>query len=95
MAESNAAHRQHLEKTVIEGNVRVQGTALWIAAALAALIVLVGALLVYLGKTDVGLWVIFLDVLVLAGIFVGGKVAQSRERKQRREDLERSPEPRR
>jgi len=87
MAERNAAHRQSLEATVVKGNTNAQRRGQWFAFVLAFGIVCVGAWLVYVGRTSVGLWLIMADVLALAAVFLGGRWLAKKEREKRRQDM--------
>lgn len=88
MAEGNAGHRQHLEKTVVEGNVKAQARGQWFAFTLALLVLAVGCWLLIEGRATLGLWLMLADLVVLAGVFFTGRWFQHRERKERREELE-------
>jgi uncharacterized membrane protein len=88
LAESNALHRQGLEARVVFGNLDAQKRGQWFAFILSLVVIGVGAWLVYNGKTSTGLWVIFGDVLILAGVFIGVRWIQKKERSARRDELQ-------
>jgi len=86
MAEANAAHRQALERSVVEGNVAAQRRGQVLAFTLALVVAGIGGFLVFSEKTTIGLWLILGDLLSLAAVFVTGKVLQWREREARRRE---------
>lgn len=88
MAERNAAHRHSLEKAVVEGNVRAQARGQVCAFILALVVLGVGCWLLIEGKTGLGLWLMLGDVLALAGVFLGARWMQKKERESRRQELE-------
>ena len=88
MAESNATHRQGMEKAVVVGNIAAQKRGQVFAFILALIVVIVGTVLVYQGKTNAGLWLILGDIVALAAVFLGGKFLQKKERSARRSELE-------
>ncbi len=92
MAEDQAQHRQGLEKAVVVGNLKAQTLGQWFAFILSLVVIVAGVWLVLLGKTSLGVWFILGDVLVIAGVFIGAKLIQRGERKQRRQELEPQPE---
>jgi len=88
MAEGQQSHRQHLEAAVVGGNLQAQTRGAWFAFILALGVLSLGGWLIVQGQVSIGLWLILTDVLALAGVFFTGRWLQSRERKQRREELE-------
>lgn len=85
MAERQAVHRQTLEQTVVQGNAVVQrrGQVLGFVLALSALII--GGLLIWNDKETEGLATIITDITALVGLFVYGRIAQERERREKLE----------
>lgn len=88
MAEGQQAHRQHLEAAVVGGNLKAQTRGAWFAFVLALGVLGLGGWLIVHGQVSIGLWLILTDVVALAGVFFTGRWLQSRERKQRRQELE-------
>jgi len=88
MAESNSAHRQRLEAIVVEGNVDAQARGQWFALILALAVLGVGGWLVIAGRTSTGLWIMLGDITALAGIFIGTRLLQRRERAERHRALQ-------
>jgi hypothetical protein len=78
-AERQAAHRQQLERTVVDHNVRQDRRGQTLGFML-SLVGIVGALaLIGLGLHTEGLTVFFTTLTTLVGIFVYGKLEQRRE----------------
>ncbi len=86
MAETNQTHRHAIEAKVVDGNVTSQARGQLFAFILSLVIVAAGGVLLYLGKTSTGLWLILGDVSVIATVFIGGKLIQRKERAERRAD---------
>ena len=77
-----------MEKAVVVGNIAAQKRGQVFAFILALIVVIVGTVLVYQGKTNAGLWLILGDIVALAAVFLGGKFLQKKERSARRSELE-------
>lgn len=88
MAENNQAHRHQLESRVVGGNVRAQLLGQIFAFVISLALIGLGSWLVANDKTCIGLWLIFGDVGTVAAIFIGGKLFQGKERRDRRRELE-------
>ncbi len=86
MAESQAEHRQHLEKTVIGGNVKAERLGQIFAFILGALAIVGGVVLIALGKDVQGLVAIIGALASLAGVFIWGRWRQERERDKKRQE---------
>lgn len=93
MAESNAGHRQGLERAVVDGNLRAQTRGQVFAFALSLCVLGAGVWLVAADKTTIGLWLILGDLAALAAVFITGRVLQQRERRERRLQLEEGRRP--
>ncbi len=78
MAERQEAHRQHLERTVIEGDVRRADRGLWCGTAVVLVAILAGSGLVYAGENVSGLGIIFTGLGTLAGVFIYGTKNRAR-----------------
>ncbi len=85
MAESQASHRQELEKVVVKANSWHQ---VWgIVAAFAVTIIVIGAgtFLIYNDKGASGLTMVITNLVSLAGVFVYARQSQQRERHEKSE----------
>ena len=83
--ESQARHRQQLERTVVEGNTDVQKRGNWQAFVIAVLGLGVSALAFWKGDTGAGVAVFVGEVAVLAGLFVYSKERDRNERQANRD----------
>jgi uncharacterized membrane protein len=90
MAEGQSAHRQHIEKTVIEGNVAAERRGQYLGSTIAMIAVLGGIALIYADKNAMGIATIISTLVALSGVFVYGRTQQARER---REKLVSQPQP--
>lgn len=88
-AESQAQHRQHLEKITVEGNVESQRRGQWMAFILALLILVGGFVLIYLNKSILGTAFIGTDIAATVGVFIYGKYDQRRQLRKKANALER------
>jgi uncharacterized membrane protein len=88
MAEVQSEHRQHLEKTVIEGNVRAERFGQICAFILGVLAIIGGIALIAIGKDVQGLVAIISALGSLAGVFIWGRWRQERERDKKRQEAE-------
>ena len=85
MAEGQARHRQELEKTVVESNLRHDRRGQTLGFIL-SLVGIMGSLgLIALGLPTEGLTVFFANLATLVGLFVYGKYQQRRELGQKAE----------
>jgi uncharacterized membrane protein len=80
MAESQATHRQELEKTVVGGAHRRSWWGLWLGFVIAVVVFVLGTIMVMTGHDAAGATVMTIDVATLAGVFVFGRIDQRRER---------------
>lgn len=80
MAESQLAHRQGMEKKVVDSNCQHEFWGLIVGAVLSGFAILGGIYLAANNKPLSGFGVILLDVATLAGIFVYTRKEQKRER---------------
>ena len=85
LAESQSAHRQELEKTVVSGNVAAERRAQHSAFFLGVLVITIGGVLIYFNKDVQGLAAILGTLATLAGVFVYGRYQQTQERKRKAE----------
>jgi uncharacterized membrane protein len=92
MAESQMRHRQELESTVVKGNVRAQTRGQIMAFVLALIAIGGGIVMVAFNKDTAGLTSIITAVTALVGVFVYGRIEQARERKEKRDELQRATE---
>ncbi|MGQ0552725.1 MAG: DUF2335 domain-containing protein [Planctomycetota bacterium] len=83
MAESNAQHRQSIERAIVTGGLRAQARGQTYAFSLALITLGVGVWLVFTNQTALGLWLILGNLVALAAVFVTAHVAQARERRER------------
>jgi len=92
MAESQAAHRQSLESTVVTGNVAAQTRGQWMGFILGLIAIGGGIGLIAYDKDTQGLTAIIGAFVSLAGVFVYGRIEQRREREQKRRELREASE---
>jgi uncharacterized membrane protein len=79
--EKQAAHRMQLENKVIDGD-SIRSTRGQIYSFIITMVVLIGGfLLIFLGKDTTGIVAILGALATLLGVFIGGSVSRSRERK--------------
>lgn len=83
MAVDQAEHRRGLEKTVIAGADKRATHGLYIGGAVAALVVILGFILIMTGHSGYGLAAIIGQAAVLAGVFVFTKIDQRKERQEK------------
>ena len=70
MAERQAGHRQSLEKTVVETLARNERFGMWFAFILTAVLMIIGGILLAVGKSIAGYLAVFIPVIFHAGNFV-------------------------
>jgi uncharacterized membrane protein len=87
MAEQQAAHRQHLEKTIVESNAGIQKWGLGCAFVIAMTAIIGGIWLSFRGMSGAGLTSIITALAALVGVFVYGKHQQKEELKEKSEKL--------
>lgn len=79
MAESQAVHRQELEKTALKAQISSEKRGQWLGFFIALAFIAGGVYLIATGKSTAGLTVIGCDLAALVGVFVYGKRSQSKE----------------
>jgi uncharacterized membrane protein len=79
LAEGQSQHRQHLERIVVEGNVKHEGRGQLYGFVIAMTTILSSGVLVYMGKTVEGLAGMLGTLAALAGIFVYGRRRKDKE----------------
>lgn len=84
--ESQSAHRQYIEKKVIDSNTFVQKFGAFAAFVLGFIAIGGGLLLVYIGKSITGFGAFFGGLASLIGVYVYGKISQSNERKAKQKE---------
>lgn len=90
MAESQHDHRQELEKTAVKANVAAQKTGLWLGFIVAMTAICGGIWLASHGKSGAGVTSIIAALAALVGVFVYGKMQQSKELAEKAGPLEQS-----
>lgn len=79
MAESQAEHRQTLEKVGLNAAIHREKQGMWIAASLATLFGLLGAGLIYTGNGTTGLAIILTELIGLGALFIGTERSAKKE----------------
>jgi hypothetical protein len=88
MAASQLQHRQHLERTVIEGNVSAERRGQGWAGTLGTIAIVGGIGLIAFDKEVTGLVSILSTLVTLATVFIVGRLRQEAERKRKREEVD-------
>ena len=83
MALSQSAHRQHLEKVVVEGNDRRATRGLYMAWSLVTLVLIFGFVLVLLDRNVAGFGLLIGDACLALGSLVYGRYEQRKERERK------------
>jgi len=83
MAESQSAHRQDLERTVIHGDSRRAWAGLWVGALMGAGIIFAGTYVAIARSPSAGASIVIGTVVSLVGVFVTGSLQRSRERQKK------------
>lgn len=83
MAERQAAHRQQLEKTAVDGGSRRSWWGLWLGFGISVIVIAASVVLVLAGHNGAGIALASIDIATLAGVFVYGRIDQRRERVQK------------
>lgn len=89
MAERQAAHRHELERMSVQGGLDAQRRGQHYALVVVVCGLASGTLLIALGRQVEGLAAIFGPIAAAAGIFVYGRRAQARERREKLRRLDR------
>jgi uncharacterized membrane protein len=87
MAETQQAHRQELEKTVVHGNVEAESRGQWMGLFISIAVIAAGTYLAAIGRQVTGGILVGVDVVALASVFVIGKHKQQKELEKKRERL--------
>lgn len=93
MAERQSAHRQELEKKIIESNCEAQTRGQWFAFILALVVIGGGVYLLAQGKSLEGFSAIIIALGSLIGTLVYGRSAQRKEREHKMQNFPRAPRP--
>jgi uncharacterized membrane protein len=88
MAEKQSAHREYLEKRVVDGNVSNQTRGSYFAFVISLTAILGGVWLISHGKSPEGLASIITSLVGLAGVFFYSKHQQKKEREQKSANLQ-------
>lgn len=88
MAEKQATHRQKLESTVVDSNVKNSKRGQCFAFIISLVVVVAGFTLIMSDKPGWGLSIIIADLAVLAAVFIGNRISISRELSHKRRDIE-------
>jgi uncharacterized membrane protein len=88
MARTQAQHRQTLEQTKLKGDLSAEKRGQIYAAGIAIVAILCGTYLAATGKPTTGLVTILGTVGSLVGVFLFGRLSQSRERREKLRALE-------
>jgi hypothetical protein len=91
MAERQSAHRQGLEKAVVESNCKAQGRGQWFAFILALVVICGGVYLLAEGRSLEGFAAIILAVGSLIGALIYGRTEQRKERENKLRPLPEQP----
>jgi uncharacterized membrane protein len=83
MAENQASHRMELEKSMLASNMKKESIGQWLAFAIAMTSVIGGVIVILCGKSAEGIGVIIAALVALAGVFIYGRHAQGKERKEK------------
>ena len=87
MAERQSAHREYLERSVVEANIKSQRQGTNYAFILCLVVIMGGFTLLYRGQNVGGLVAIISSVSALAGSFIYGRYKQGKERNEKSEAL--------
>lgn len=87
MAESQALHRQSLEKARVFADIHNEKLGQWLAFVLALVVFVGGVALVWQGKNLAGITLLLAEIVTLAGLFIYGKESKRRELERRRLEL--------
>jgi uncharacterized membrane protein len=87
MAEKQSAHREYLEKRVVDGNVANQTRGSYFAFILCFTAILGGVWLIAHGQSTEGLVAIITSIGSLAGLFIYNKKQQKKERDEKADAL--------
>ncbi len=85
---TQGSHRQHLERTVIEGGAKRAHRGLTLGFVSFVLLLVAAFVLVLTGHDTAGIAFIGIDVAGLVGSFIFGSLRQMRERSQKFQDLQ-------
>ncbi|MFP5205242.1 MAG: DUF2335 domain-containing protein [Acidobacteriota bacterium] len=88
MAERQGAHRENLERMVVEGNVKSQARGTTYAFILCLVALVGGFALLFTGRNGAGLASIISALAALASAFIYGRYKQSKERADKSDAVE-------
>lgn len=91
MAETQANHRQQIERDVVQGNIRAQARAQHYGLIIIMSVLMIGAWLMAEGKDAYGFGAIIGALASLVGVFMWGRYRQERERREKAEQFQGSP----
>lgn len=83
MAEKQSDHRQKLESKVVDSNIKRSYAGQVCAFVITALVLIAGFILISLDKDVMGLVLVVGDLAVLASVFIGNRVIERKERKEK------------
>lgn len=79
MAESQAVHRQHLEKRALDSNINAQTRGQYLAFAIVMVAIIGGFVLIWNDKDTFGIAAILGSLASLVAVFVVGRTKQKQE----------------
>ena len=79
MVERQGIHREHLEKCVVQGNVRSQARGAWLGFIVSMTAIGAGTYLIAIGKGVWGFTTILANLVALVSVFVYAKQKQKTE----------------
>jgi uncharacterized membrane protein len=88
MAERQAAHRQYLERKIVEDGSQRANIGMWLGFVIAVVVLAVSAALIWTGYGWQGTVLGSFDVVGLATVFVVGRAGQRRELEEKAEYAE-------
>jgi hypothetical protein len=88
MAESQSAHREDLERRIVQANISSQSRASWFAFCIVVITVLGGFWLIHEGKNIAGMASILVPLGGVIGVFFYSKREQGKERTAKSQALE-------
>lgn len=86
-AETQADHRQSLERKRVDADIRHEGRGQIFAFIITILSICGGIFLIYSGRDASGLALILTELVLLAGVFIYGRVSQAAELRRKMRDL--------
>ncbi len=83
MAERQSAHRIQLEADVVHSNISKEKTGMVLAFAISMTSIIGGVVVIVTGKSTEGITAIIGTLVGLVGVFIYGRHAQAKERKEK------------